>query len=147
MGKRKKMKKGAGYRGFRMGVIPKSQVNLKALENAEVLTSLQHEIVKKRLDAHIKEVEIKNDKGEVIKNEKDEAIKVKANKISVKYINRLEALLAKSFNEAKVDGKGNAWEKPVQPTQEEIDKMNRDAVEKGKKGKSRKDLEKENESS
>ena len=32
MGKREKMKEGAGYMGFRMGCLPQSRVNLKALE-------------------------------------------------------------------------------------------------------------------
>lgn len=141
MGKRKKMKKGAGYMGFRMGCLPKSRVNLKALEKAEVLTSLQHEVVQKRLDEHIKEKEVKDDNGEVIKDTDDKAITVAVNQINLDYVARLEAILAKPFNEAKVDGKGNDWEKTVPPTPEEIDKMNKDAVEQGKKGKSRKDLE------
>jgi len=135
MGKRKKMKKGMPYKGFRMGTVPQQRINLKSLETCEVLTSLQHKIVQERLDGCTKEI-------------KDEEGNVTETKLltTIKHRQRLQAILDKPFNEAKVDHLGNDWEKPKEPTPEEIDKMNKDAVEyKNKKGKSRKDLEKENE--
>ena len=132
MGKRKIRKPGAPYKGFRMGVTPKSVISLAALEKPNVLTSLQHSIAQQKLDACTKEV--KDEEGNVIET------KLLS---SEKHKKRLEAIVAKPFNEAKVDAKGNDWEKPVEPTKEEIDKMNKDAVEEGKKGKSRKELEQE----
>ena len=133
MGKREKRKPGAPYRGFRFGIAPKRMLHMKAWEKCEVLTDLQHAIVQEYLDRCTKE--IKDDKGTVIE------INING---SPYYIARLVNLLDKPFNEAKVDAKGNSWEKPKPLTDEEIKKMNKKTIEdKNRKGKSRKDLKKE----
>jgi hypothetical protein len=107
MGKRKVTRPGGAYRGFRFGIIPKIKLNLKGLEKCEVLTVSQHEQVKEKLDACSKV---------------DEDGKVKYT-VDTRHIARLEALLDKPFNEAKVDIKGNPWSKPEPLEARELEEL------------------------
>ncbi len=132
MGKRKKAKPGAAFRGFRFGVSPKKKLNLNFLEKASILTYDQNELVQENLDKCT--VEVKDKEGKVTET------KING---SPQYISRLSSLLEKPVNDAKVDHLGNPWERPKPLSKEEIAEMNKKTVkEKNKKSKSRKDLEK-----
>lgn len=137
MGKRKQVKKGAAYKGFRLGIAPKLRFNIQLLEKLNVLTNLQHDIAKTEWERGFKLF--------TEEEEECEGIEISMDLFEYSYRNRIECILAKPVNEAEVDHLGNDWEKPKEYTKEEIDKMNKDAVEKGKKGKSRKDLENKDE--
>lgn len=136
MGKKKSgIRKGASFRGHRFGVVPNVKLNLRSLEKCSVLTSLQHELVQEALNKCTKECKELDGQGKEV-----EVFKVFA---SEKHQERLRVLLAKPFNEAKVDGKGNSWEKPKPLSEEEIKEMKKKAIE-NKKSISKKDLKKGN---
>lgn len=124
------------FKGFRPGIRVIHKINLQYLEKLEVLTSLQHNIIQDALNrcAFTKEEKIKNRKG------KEKIINKLVITFSNCYIARLFALLERPYNEAKVDHLGNLWEKPKSTPDIDIEKMK----EEYRKGKSRKDIKKEN---
>lgn len=120
------------FKGFRPGIRFVHKINLKYLEKLEILTSLQHNIVKDALNrcASTKKVEHISVKG-------NKTIK---NKLVISldpwYIARLVEVMDKPFNVAKVDHLGNPWEAPKEITDEEIEKMKLE----NRKGQDRKDI-------
>ena len=123
------------FKGFRPGVRPKYKLNLQHLENCNVLTSLQHDIVQDALN--------KCSYTKTIKEESKEDKEKLIITFPPWHIARLFALLEKPFNNAKVDHLGNPWEKLKEPTDEEKEAMTKKTIEESRKGKSRKDIKKE----
>lgn len=135
MGRCKKRKPGAAFRGFRMGVSPKKKLNLNFLEKLSILTFNQNELVQEFMDKCT--VQVKDKEGKVTETKIND---------SPVYVARLSALLDKPVNDAKVDHLGNPWERPKPPSKEELEEMHKQMAKgKNKKSKSRKDLEKKDE--
>lgn len=127
------------FKGFRPGIRVIHKINMKILEKAEVLTSLQHNIVQNGLNRCAFTKPLKDKEGNPIKDDKGEDKQELIITFSNCYIARLFALLEKPFNEAKVNHLGTPWKAPKQITDKEIEKMK----ETYRKGKSRKDIKKE----
>lgn len=123
------------FKGFRPGVRPVHKINLKFLDKCEILTSLQHNIVKNTLNkcAYTKTIkeEGKKDREELIIT------------LDPWYIARLFDILEKPYNDAKIDHLGNPWKRPEEITKEQIKKLNEKTAKEKRKGKSRKDIKEE----
>lgn len=124
------------FKGFRPGVRPVYKINLQYLERLKVLTSLQHNIVKDKLNkcAYTKEI------TKVIPGKEDKIENKLVITLDPWHIARLVAILDKSYNSATVNNLGDPWEAPKELTEKEIEVMRK---EKGRKGKARKELKKE----
>lgn len=83
------------FKGYRAGVTPKLRLNLRFLEKQSVLTNLQHKIVKDRRE------------------------KCDKTNSSEEFRNRLDRLLEKPVEYAKVDYLGNKIEKEEKPSAED----------------------------
>lgn len=123
------------FKGFRPGVRPIHKINLPYLERLDILTSLQHNIVKDALNrcASTKEVEHICVKGNKTKKQKLVIT------LDPWHIARLFAIMEKPFNDAKVDHLGNPWTPPKKITDKEIEKMKVEH----RKGKDKEDIKKE----
>lgn len=125
------------FKGFRPCIRPKHKINLKYLEKWNILTSLQHNIVKDSLNKCTYTKTIKEEEG---KEDREELIIT----FPPWHIAKLFALLEKPYNDAKVDHLGNSWERSKELTKEQIKKLNEKTAKEKRKGKSRKDIKKEN---
>lgn len=127
------------FKGFRPGIRPIHRINLKFLEKQEVLTSLQHNIVKDALNRCAFTKPVLDKEGNPVKDDNGEEKQKLIITFSECYIARLFALLEKPYVEAKVDHLGNPWTPPKEITDEEIEKMK----EENRKGKDREDIKEE----
>lgn len=112
--------------GFRYPPRIKHKANLQYLEKLDVLTSLQRKIVEDALEEcyYEKKVKEKDEEG----NEVDKKV-FGGLTAHPAHIARLSDLLDLPVNEAKVDAKGDPWEKPEELTDEEREKLMKQAEE------------------